>query len=123
MFGHERLGEAEVRDEVVHGPLPAGEDVEDLAPRGSATALNASVVVAARAMAPSLYAYIGMCQPIGEPGSLGFMVDLKLELVNVPVSDVDRAKAFYADRAGFHHDHTVSDELRFVQLTPPGSAC
>ena len=76
-------------------------------------------------MAPSLYAYIGMCQPIGEPGSLGFMVDLKLELVNVPVSDVDRAKAFYADRAGFHldHDHTVSDELRFVQLTLPGSAC
>jgi catechol 2,3-dioxygenase-like lactoylglutathione lyase family enzyme len=53
------------------------------------------------------------------------MVDFKLELVNVPVSDVDRAKAFYADRAGFHldHDHTVSDDLRFVQLTPPGSAC
>jgi catechol 2,3-dioxygenase-like lactoylglutathione lyase family enzyme len=51
-------------------------------------------------------------------------MDFKLELVAVPVSDVDRAKAFY-EQAGFHadHDHTVSDELRFVQLTPPGSAC
>ena len=48
-----------------------------------------------------------------------------LELIAVPVSDVDRAKAFYTDRAGFHadHDHVVSDEIRFVQLTPPGSAC
>ena len=52
-------------------------------------------------------------------------MDLKLELVAVPVSDVDRAKAFYTDQAGFHadHDFTVSDEIRFVQLTPPGSAC
>jgi predicted enzyme related to lactoylglutathione lyase len=52
-------------------------------------------------------------------------VDWKLELVSVPVSDVDRAKAFYVDQVGFHadHDHRVSDELRFVQLTPPGSAC
>jgi predicted enzyme related to lactoylglutathione lyase len=52
-------------------------------------------------------------------------VDWKLELVAVPVSDVDRAKAFYADQVGFNadHDHKVSDELRFVQLTPPGSAC
>ena len=52
-------------------------------------------------------------------------MDLKLELVAVPVSDVDRAKAFYTDQAGFHadHDFTVSDEVRFVQLTPPGSAC
>ena len=43
----------------------------------------------------------------------------------MPVSDVDRAKAFYVDQAGFNadHDHRVSDELRFVQLTPPGSAC
>ena len=51
-------------------------------------------------------------------------VEMKLELVQVPVSDVDRAKAFYVDRAGFNadHDHVVSDELRFVQLTPPGSA-
>jgi catechol 2,3-dioxygenase-like lactoylglutathione lyase family enzyme len=51
-------------------------------------------------------------------------MDFKLELVAVPVSDVDRARAFY-EQAGFHadHDHTVSDELRFVQLTPPGSAC
>ena len=53
------------------------------------------------------------------------MVDFRLELVNVPVSDVDRAKAFYTEQAGFNadHDHTVSDDLRFVQLTPPGSAC
>jgi catechol 2,3-dioxygenase-like lactoylglutathione lyase family enzyme len=52
-------------------------------------------------------------------------VDWKLELVAVPVSDVDRAKAFYTDKVGFHadHDHTVSDDMRFVQLTPPGSAC
>jgi predicted enzyme related to lactoylglutathione lyase len=52
-------------------------------------------------------------------------MDYKLELVAVPVADVDRAKAFYADQAGFNadHDHTVSEDLRFVQLTPPGSAC
>ena len=48
-----------------------------------------------------------------------------LELVAIPVTDVDRAKAFYADQVGFtaDHDHTVTDELRFVQLTPPGSGC
>ena len=52
-------------------------------------------------------------------------MDFKLELVAVPVSDVDRAKAFYVEQAGFDadHDHRVSDEIRFVQLTPPGSAC
>ncbi len=52
-------------------------------------------------------------------------MDWKLELVQVPVADVDRAKAFYADQVGFiaEHDHKVSEELRFVQLTPPGSAC
>ena len=52
-------------------------------------------------------------------------MDWKLELVTIPVSDVDRAKAFYTQKAGFNadHDHHVSDELRFVQLTPPGSAC
>jgi predicted enzyme related to lactoylglutathione lyase len=52
-------------------------------------------------------------------------MDYKLELVAVPVSDVDRAKAFYTEQAGFNadHDHTVSDDIRFVQLTPPGSAC
>lgn len=57
---------------------------------------------------------------------LGFrLVDWRLELVQVPVSDVDRAKAFYTERVGFNadHDHRVSDEIRFVQLTPPGSAC
>jgi catechol 2,3-dioxygenase-like lactoylglutathione lyase family enzyme len=52
-------------------------------------------------------------------------MDYKLELVFVPVSDVDRARDFYADQAGFHidHDHQVNDDLRFVQLTPPGSGC
>lgn len=52
-------------------------------------------------------------------------MDYRLELVPVPVSDVDRAIAFYAGKVGFHldQDHTVSDDLRFVQLTPPGSAC
>jgi len=52
-------------------------------------------------------------------------MDWKLELVAVPVSDVDRAKAFYTEKVGFNadHDHRVSDEIRFVQLTPPGSAC
>ena len=52
-------------------------------------------------------------------------MDWKLELVAVPVSDVDRAKAFYTENVGFNldHDHRVSDEIRFVQLTPPGSAC
>ena len=52
-------------------------------------------------------------------------MDLKLELVQVPVSDVDRAIAFYTQRCGFHLDVdvTVHEGLRFVQLTPPGSAC
>jgi catechol 2,3-dioxygenase-like lactoylglutathione lyase family enzyme len=52
-------------------------------------------------------------------------MDWRLELVMVPVSDVERAKAFYTDVAGFtlDHDHQVTDGLRFVQLTPPGSAC
>jgi predicted enzyme related to lactoylglutathione lyase len=52
-------------------------------------------------------------------------MDWKLELISVPVSDVDRAKRFYTEQAGFNadHDHTVNDKIRFVQLTPPGSAC
>ena len=52
-------------------------------------------------------------------------MNYELQLVAVPVSDVDRAKAFYTDKAGFNadHDHTVSEDIRFVQLTPPGSAC
>ena len=51
-------------------------------------------------------------------------MEMKLELVTVPVSDVDRAKEFY-EKVGFHtdHDHVVSDDVRFVQMTPPGSAC
>ena len=52
-------------------------------------------------------------------------MDYKLELIGVPVSDPDRAKAFYVDQAGFNadHDHKVSEDVRFIQLTPPGSAC
>jgi catechol 2,3-dioxygenase-like lactoylglutathione lyase family enzyme len=52
-------------------------------------------------------------------------MDCKLELVVLPVADADRAKAFYADQVGFHadFDHAVSDEIRFIQLTPHGSAC
>ena len=52
-------------------------------------------------------------------------MDWKIELIAVPVSDVDRAKAFYVDQVGFHadHDYPVREGLRFVQLTPPGSAC
>jgi predicted enzyme related to lactoylglutathione lyase len=51
--------------------------------------------------------------------------EMRLELIQVPVSDIDRAKAFYVEQVGFNadHDHQVSDALRFVQLTPPGSAC
>jgi predicted enzyme related to lactoylglutathione lyase len=52
-------------------------------------------------------------------------MDWRLELVQVPVSDVERAKAFYTEKVGFNadHDHQVTDEIRFVQLTPPGSGC
>ncbi len=52
-------------------------------------------------------------------------MDWKIELVAIPVTDVDRAKSFYVDRVGFtaDHDHQVNESLRFVQLTPPGSAC
>ena len=51
--------------------------------------------------------------------------DWKIELLSVPVADTDRAIAFYVDQVGFNldHDHRVSDEIRFVQITPPGSAC
>ncbi len=52
-------------------------------------------------------------------------MDWKIELVAIPVTDVDRAKAFYVEQVGFHadHDYQVTGQLRFVQLTPPGSAC
>ena len=52
-------------------------------------------------------------------------IDMKLELIQVPVSDIDRAKAFYVEQVGFNddHDHQFSDEIRFVQLTPRGSGC
>jgi predicted enzyme related to lactoylglutathione lyase len=52
-------------------------------------------------------------------------MDWKLELIQVPVADIDRAKAFYTDKAGFvaEHDARVDEKVRFVQLTPPGSAC
>lgn len=51
--------------------------------------------------------------------------DIRIELVSVPVTDIDRAIAFYTEQCGFvlDHDHRVSDEVRFVQITPPGSAC
>jgi predicted enzyme related to lactoylglutathione lyase len=51
--------------------------------------------------------------------------EMRIELIQVPVSDIDRAKSFYVEKVGFNadHDHQVSDELRFVQLTPPGSRC
>lgn len=60
-----------------------------------------------------------------ETGSASSKIEWRLELVQVPVADVDRAKEFYAEKLGFleEGDHQVSEELRFVQLTPPGSAC
>src|SRR3974390_2528919 len=60
-------------------------------------------------------------QPKGDPMSS----EMRIELIQVPVSDIDRAEAFYVEKVGFSadHDHQVTDELRFVQLTPPGSAC
>ena len=63
--------------------------------------------------------------PLSDPLRSVNAMDIKLELVFVPVTDVDRAKAFYVDQVGFHadFDQRVSEELRFVQLTPPGSAC
>jgi predicted enzyme related to lactoylglutathione lyase len=66
----------------------------------------------------------GDARPWG-PARMPTTMDWRLELVQVPVSDVDRAKTFYTEKAGFNadHDHRISDEIRFVQLTPPGSAC
>jgi catechol 2,3-dioxygenase-like lactoylglutathione lyase family enzyme len=53
------------------------------------------------------------------------MTDMRLELISIPVTDVDRAKAFYVEKAGFNadHDHQMDEGTRFVQITPPGSAC
>jgi catechol 2,3-dioxygenase-like lactoylglutathione lyase family enzyme len=53
------------------------------------------------------------------------MTDMRLELISLPVTDVDRAKAFYVEKAGFNadHDHQLPDGTRFIQITPPGSAC
>jgi catechol 2,3-dioxygenase-like lactoylglutathione lyase family enzyme len=52
-------------------------------------------------------------------------LEMRIELIQVPVSDIDRAKSFYVDKVGFNadHDYQVNDSIRFVQLTPPGSAC
>ena len=60
-----------------------------------------------------------------DTGNTAAKIEWRLELVQIPVADVDQAKAFYVDQAGFvaEHDHQVNEELRFVQLTPPGSAC
>jgi len=68
--------------------------------------------------------WAGRCGAVPEAYTVAVM-DWKIELVAIPVTDVDRAKAFYVDQVGFHadHDYQVSDALRFVQLTPPGSAC
>jgi catechol 2,3-dioxygenase-like lactoylglutathione lyase family enzyme len=67
----------------------------------------------------------GIARRSQKPGEGRAKMDWKLELVGVPVTDVDRAKAFYVDKVGFNadHDHTVGEDLRFVQLTPPGSGC
>jgi len=69
----------------------------------------------------------GAAQDCSRPADLGTVPDMdwKIELVAIPVTDVDRAKTFYVEQVGFHadHDYQVSDTLRFVQLTPPGSAC
>src|SRR3954468_25034919 len=81
------------------------------------------------AATPSWTAAVGFPDESGQDltvvASSVLVMDWKLELVALPVADVDRAKAFYVDQVGFvaDHDHTVSDEMRFVQLTPPGSAC
>ena len=66
-----------------------------------------------------------MADSVSDTNDEGTIMDWKLELVILPVSDVDKAKAFYVDQVGFvaDHDVTVSEEIRFVQLTPPGSAC
>ena len=62
---------------------------------------------------------------LSEPAGKLPDMDWKIELVAIPVTDVDRAKAFYLDQVGFNpdHDYQVNEALRFVQLTPPGSAC
>src|SRR3954468_6857878 len=81
------------------------------------------------AATPSWTAAVGFPDESGQDltvvASSVVVMDWKLELVPLPVSDVDRAKAFYVDQVGFvaDHDHRVSEHLRFVQLTPPGSAC
>jgi catechol 2,3-dioxygenase-like lactoylglutathione lyase family enzyme len=61
----------------------------------------------------------------GDRREIQMASDMRLELIQVPVSDIERAKAFYVEKIGFNadHDHKVTEELRFVQLTPPGSAC
>src|ERR1700676_2051832 len=66
-----------------------------------------------------------MIVPLDEYKGAGILMDMKLELVPIPVSDVDRAKAFYVEKVGFHADHDVQpgNGMRVVQLTPPGSAC
>ena len=62
---------------------------------------------------------------MSDPAGTFTRMEMKLEVVTVPVTDVDRAKAFYVDQVGFvaDHDHQVDETIRFVQLTPPGSAC
>src|SRR5437899_10804111 len=73
----------------------------------------------------ALYDIVEVAGICGLSSNYTSSVDMKLELVAVPVTDVDRAKSFYVEQVGFHadHDQQVNDQLRFVQLTPPGSAC
>jgi catechol 2,3-dioxygenase-like lactoylglutathione lyase family enzyme len=85
------------------------------------------------AFGATLPSYLRSLEPLDDANSRQLVwpsvycpaVDMKIELVIVPVSDVDRAKKFYVEKVGFHvdHDQRVTEGLRFVQLTPPGSAC
>jgi predicted enzyme related to lactoylglutathione lyase len=73
-----------------------------------------------------MYAWMSIfCIDILPNFSYSYCMEMKIELIPIPVTDVDRAKAFYTEKIGFHadFDQTVSEGLRFVQLTPPGSAC
>src|SRR4051794_36523153 len=109
-----RLGTSSVK---VVGPLAARWRTASMS-AGVAAVLCATIRTRVAAMHGSFRAGC-MSLPVDDERSDA--MDFRLELIAVPVSDVDRAKAFYTEQAGFHadHDHTVSDDLRFVQLTPP----
>src|SRR5690242_15619517 len=77
------------------------------------------------AMTPARHSRAGCGDPMSDPRPSLATMEWKIELIFIPVSDVDRAKRFYVDQLGFHadHDQQVDEQLRFVQCTPPGSAC